>query len=92
MIVGITVFPVRLTRIAPAGTFTSAARPTCVMRAPSTTIVALSIGARPSPTMTRAPSKAVTVGDCARFERGHKDATSSALSVFFMGLSIERGH
>ena len=33
-IVGITVLPVRLTRVAPAGALTLAAGPTCVMRSP----------------------------------------------------------
>ena len=57
--VGITVLPARLTRVAPAGTVTLPLGPTCAMRPPVTTMVALSIGALPSPTMTRAPSKAV---------------------------------
>src|SRR4029453_11767251 len=58
---GITVLPARFTRVAPAGTRTSLARPTAVKRLPVTTKVAFSIGARPSPTMTRAPSKTVTL-------------------------------
>ena len=45
--VGITVLPVRLTRVAPAGAFTSAARPTCAILPAFTTMVALSIGAPP---------------------------------------------
>ena len=44
-IVGITVLPARLTRVAPAGTRTSAVRPTAVMRAPVTRKVAFSMGA-----------------------------------------------
>src|SRR4051812_3240136 len=59
--IGITVLPARLTRVAPDGTFTSAARPAATIRAPSTRSVAFSIGAAPSPTMRRAPSNAVTV-------------------------------
>ena len=55
MIIGITVLPVRLTRLAPAGTLTSLALPAWVILAPSTTIVPFSI-TRPSPTMIRAPS------------------------------------
>src|SRR4030095_9937235 len=62
--VGMTVLPARLTRFAPAGAFTSAARPTCVILPALTTMVALSI-TRPSPTITRAPSKTVTEGVCA---------------------------
>src|SRR6185295_16798484 len=58
--IGITVLPARLTRVAPDGTFTSAARPAATIRAPSTRSVAFSIGAPPSPTMRRAPSNAVT--------------------------------
>ncbi len=46
--------------MAPAGTRTSAALPACTIRAPSTTSVAFSIAALPSPTMSRAPSNAVT--------------------------------
>src|SRR5262245_4729765 len=61
MSVGITVLPARFTRVAPAGTRTSPVRPTAVKRLPVTTKVAFSIGARPSPTMTRAPSKTVTL-------------------------------
>src|SRR5262245_56766021 len=59
MIIGITVLPARLTRVAPAGTRMSAAGPTCAILAPSTTSVAFSI-TRPSPTINRAPSYAVT--------------------------------
>ena len=59
MIAGITVLPARLTRVAPAGTFTLAAVPTCTKRPPVTTKEAFSIGARVSPTITRAPSKTV---------------------------------
>src|SRR5262245_33724265 len=68
MIAGITVLSTRLTRVAPGGTFTSAALPTCAKRAPLTMNDALSIGGRPSPTMMRAPSKTVTpaVGACPR--------------------------
>src|SRR4029077_12430328 len=58
--IGITVLPARLTRAAPAGTLTSAARPAATMRAPSTRSTAFSIGAPPSPTMRRAPWNAVT--------------------------------
>src|SRR5262249_38103970 len=61
-IIGITVLPARLTRVPPAGTRTSAVGPTCAILAPSTTSVAFSI-TRPSPTINRAPSYAVT--DCA---------------------------
>ncbi len=64
--VGITVLPARLTRVAPAGTVTLPLGPTWAIRPPVTTMVALSIGALPSPTMTRAPSKAVVpAGACA---------------------------
>src|SRR5438034_7152412 len=68
MIAGITVLPARFTRVAPAGTRTSAALPTCTKRAPFTTNDAFSIGVRPSPTMTRAPSKTATpvAGACPR--------------------------
>src|SRR5215469_16100060 len=61
-IMGITVLPARLTRVPPAGTRTSAVGPTCAILVPSTTSVAFSI-TRPSPTINRAPSYAVT--DCA---------------------------
>src|SRR4029453_9352649 len=63
--IGITVLPARLTRVAPSGTRTLAAGPACTIRAPSTTKVAVSIGALPSPTIMRAPSNAVTPA-CAR--------------------------
>src|SRR5262245_3222913 len=63
MIAGITVLPARLTRIAPAGGRTSAARPTWTNFEPLTTNDAFSIGARPSPTITRAFSKTVTAAD-----------------------------
>ena len=66
--IGITVLPARLTRVAPGGTFTSAARPAATIRAPSTRSIAFSIGAPPSPTMRRAPSNAVTPV-CARAGR-----------------------
>src|SRR5215470_17938804 len=68
MSIGITVLPVTLTRVAPSGTRMPAAAPACTMRAPSTISVAFSIGALPSPTMSRAPSNAVTppAGACAR--------------------------
>ncbi len=59
MIIGITVLPARFTRVAPAGTRTSAAAPAWAIFAPSTTNVAFSI-TRPSPTISRAPSYAVT--------------------------------
>src|SRR5215208_695516 len=60
-----TVLPVRFTRFAPAGAFTSAAPPTCAIFPALTTIVALSM-TRPLPTTTRAPSKTVADGVCAR--------------------------
>src|SRR5262245_61090222 len=60
MMAGITVLPARLTRVAPAGTRTSAARPTSPKRAPLTTNEAFSIGGRESPRMIRAPSNTVT--------------------------------
>src|SRR5256714_8812122 len=59
-IIGITVLPAGFTRMAPAGTLTLAAGPACTIRAPFTTKVAFSMGARPSPTMSLAPSNAVT--------------------------------
>src|SRR5262249_47329399 len=62
--IGITVLPARLTRVAPSGTRILAAGPACTIRAPSTTRVAVSIGALPSPPIMRAPSNAVT-GVCA---------------------------
>src|SRR5258705_9199082 len=76
---GMTVLPARLTRVAPAGTRTSAARPTAVKRLPVTMNVAFSIGARPSPTMTRAPSKAMTpAGACASIDADHAAMTATA--------------
>src|SRR5476651_2256506 len=64
---GITVFPVSATRRAPAGTVTLAADPTETIRPLRTRIVALSIGARSVPSITRAQVKAVVVdaGCCA---------------------------
>src|SRR5262245_23879541 len=61
IIAGITVFPVRSTRVAPAGTSTSSFRPTRVNRVSSTMNAAFSIGGRPSPVMSRAPSNTVTL-------------------------------
>src|SRR5439155_668525 len=49
----------RFTRVAPAGTRTSAALPALAIFVPSTINVAFSI-TRPSPTISRAPSNAVT--------------------------------
>ena len=60
MMAGITVLPARFTRVAPAGTRTSAARPICTKRAPLTTNDAFSIGVRALPMMILAPSKTVT--------------------------------
>src|SRR5262245_47336783 len=76
MIAGMTVLPERLTRIAPAGTRTLAALPTCVMRAPLTMNDAFSSGARPSPVMMRPPSNTVTVdaGVCAGAVTDHTAA------------------
>jgi hypothetical protein len=53
---GMTVFPVKLTRVAPAGTVTCPRLPTWVMRLLLTTNAASSIGSRPSPRMSLAPS------------------------------------
>src|SRR5712691_3969423 len=81
---GITVLPARFTRVAPAGTRTSAARPTAVKRLPVTMNVAFSIGARPSPTMTRAPSKAITpvvAGACASIATDHAATAASVRSL-----------
>src|SRR5687767_15126409 len=65
MIAGITVLPVRSTRRAPAGALTAVRGPTCVILPPSTTNAAFSMGARPSPTIRRAPSNTVApVDDC----------------------------
>ena len=55
MSIGITVLPVRLTRLALAGTCTSLALPAWTIRAPSTTMVPFSIVV-PLPTMIRASS------------------------------------
>ena len=57
---GITVLPVRSTRAAPAGACTSPLRPTRVNRAFSTRNAEFSIGAPPSPAISRAPSNSVT--------------------------------
>ena len=72
MIVGITVLPARLTRVAPAGTCTPA--PACTILAPSTTSVAVLDRALPSPTISRAPSYAVT---CARAGSGDPQSNGS---------------
>lgn len=52
---GITVFPLRSTRVAPAGSLRSPFLATCVNFSPSTIKAELSIEL-PSPTMSRAPS------------------------------------
>src|SRR5580765_2520165 len=54
---GITVLPVRSTRTAPCGGWRSPFLPTQVKLSPSTRNAALSMGALPSPTISRAPSK-----------------------------------
>src|SRR5215813_934836 len=59
MSAGITVLPVTPTRAAPAGAATSPRRPSAAIRSPTTTIAASSIGALPSPTISRAPSNTV---------------------------------
>src|SRR5262249_31080710 len=56
-----TVLPVRSTRVAPAGTNTSARRPAAMKRVPSTTNAAFSM-TLPSPVISRAPSYTVTGG------------------------------
>ena len=64
MIAGMTVLPVKSTRAAPAGTFNCPLVPTWVNRLFSTMNAEFSIGARPSPTMSRAPSNTVTPAGC----------------------------
>src|SRR5215470_15784364 len=59
VIVGMTVLPLRSTRVAPAGTNTSARRPAAMKRVPSTTNAAFSMTS-PSPVISRAPSYTVT--------------------------------
>src|SRR5262249_39253964 len=59
VIVGMTVLPVRSTRVVPAGTNTSARRPAAMKRVPSTTNAAFSM-TLPSPVISRAPSYTVT--------------------------------
>src|SRR5215475_106424 len=66
MSVGMTVLPARFTIVAPCGTRTSTAAPAWAILAPSTSSVPFSIEGRPSPTMIRTPSNAVTVGAWAR--------------------------
>src|SRR5713101_1402400 len=63
-IAGMTVLPVRSTRAAPAGTFTCPRLPTCVKRLFATMKAEFSMGAAPSPTMSRAPSNTVTAVPC----------------------------
>ena len=58
-----------------------AARPTCVNRPPLTMNEAFSIGARPSPTMTRAPSNTVTAGACPRIDSGDKATAARTTNV-----------
>ena len=87
MIVGMTVLPARLTRVAPAGAFTSAARPTCVIRPPSTTIAAFSIGAL---SVADDDARAFEHGDarvCARFEMENAAITSSTKNTRFIEAS-----
>src|SRR5581483_9237848 len=67
MIAGMTVLPARLTLVAPAGARTPAAAPACVMRVPSTTMVAFSI-VLPSPTISLAPSNTVTCASAGRHD------------------------
>ena len=57
---GITVLPARLTRVAPAGTCSWPCRPTAVNRLFWTMKTEFSMGALPSPVMSRAPSNTVT--------------------------------
>ena len=52
-----TVLPVSAMRSAPAGTVTPAAGPAATMRPSRTTIVALSIGARSVPSISREPGE-----------------------------------
>src|SRR5262249_32046584 len=82
MIIGITVLPARLIRFAPAGAFTAPARLTCVKRFPLTMNVAFSIGARPSPMMTRAPSNTVTAGACAKIATAEAVNTAASTRSF----------
>src|SRR3954470_5970604 len=93
MIAGITVLPARLTCVAPAGARTSAALPTCTNRAPLTRNEAFSIGARASPTMTRAPSNTVTPvgGACAKAVTADAATTNRARRVT-RGISPPRAN
>src|SRR5579871_608589 len=74
---GITVLPVRSTRLAPGGTASSPFRPTAVNCVSATTNAEFSM-VLPSPAMSLAPSKTVTVpgGVC---PHRHKDAKTSKL-------------
>src|ERR1041385_717368 len=83
---GITVLPARLTCVAPAGTRTSAPRPTAVMRSPVTTKVAFSM-VRPSPTMTRAPSKTVVLFCASRVSGSAARAARTRSCARCMGSS-----
>src|SRR5258706_13976936 len=76
-IIGITVLPLRSTRLAPEGTRASAAAPACASLAPSTTSVAFST-TRPSPTMRRAPSYAVTWANAGIADPTRRTAAANA--------------
>src|SRR3989442_673155 len=78
---GITVLPVKSTRLAPAGGRISPLRPTRVNRLFWTRNAAFSIGGPPSPEMRRAPSKRVAVrndvgGRCAAEGWNHAPTTT----------------
>src|SRR5688500_8859455 len=83
MSAGMTVLPVRSTRVAPGGTFASPSTPTQANRPPSTMNAAFSIAGRPSPTMRRAPENTVPLacaGACAPADADHEETATVAMS------------
>src|SRR5688572_13282633 len=83
MSAGMTVLPVRSTRVAPGGTFASPSTPTQANRPPSTMNAAFSIAGRPSPTMRRAPENTVPLacaGACAPADADHEETATVATS------------
>src|SRR5688572_11358413 len=83
MSAGMTVLPVRSTRVAPGGTFASPSTPTQANRPPSTMNAAFSIAGRPSPTIRRAPENTVPLacaGACAPAVADQEETATVATS------------
>src|SRR5437764_1302815 len=89
-----TVLPSSATRSALAGTCARLAGATLTTLPARTTMVALSIGGRSVPSITRAPVKALTAppeGDCATSRTGNATAAVATIQFFMRNTIAEIG-